>query len=338
MLSFLKKGKNNSTSSESVQSAGLFTKLRSKLTKTRKNFTGGISQLFSRHKHIDNAFYEELETLLLTSDAGIDVTQAIIDHLKTTATKQKLSEPSEVIDSLKSTLLEILDPCSQSLHIPASDSPYVILMIGVNGAGKTTTIGKLTSQLKAEGKSVMLAAGDTFRAAASEQLQAWGERNDVPVISQHSGADSASVIYDALEAAKARNIDILIADTAGRLHTQEGLMAELSKVQRVMQKLDTTAPHEVMLVLDASIGQNALHQAEAFNKTVPITGITMTKLDGTAKGGILFAIAKSLQLPIRFIGVGEGIEDLRAFEAHEFIDAIIEANPKQDETEHTTDA
>jgi len=232
---------------------------------------------------------------------------------------------------LREEMAALLNTVEQPLEIPKKESPFVILMVGVNGVGKTTTIGKLASKLQAEGRSVMLAAGDTFRAAAVEQLQVWGERNNVPVVAQHTGADSASVIYDALESAKARNIDVLIADTAGRLHTRGNLMEELVKVKRVMAKLDSDAPHEVMLVLDAGTGQNAINQAEQFNQSVSLTGLTLTKLDGTAKGGVIFSIAKNLNIPVRFIGVGEGIDDLRPFNSQQFIEALFEQDEVSDE-------
>ena len=259
----------------------------------------------------------------MSADLGIDATQTIISNLTQRVARKQLSDSEALFTALRDDMVGILTPSSQPLVIPEQSEPYVLLMVGINGVGKTTTIGKLAKQFQSQGKSVMLAAGDTFRAAAVEQLQVWGERNDISVIAQQSGADSASVIFDALQAAKARNIDILIADTAGRLHTQSNLMEELKKVKRVMGKIDGNAPHEIMLVLDAGTGQNALNQATQFNEAVGITGITLTKLDGTAKGGIIFAIAKKMQLPIRYIGVGETIDDLRPFEAEEFVDALL---------------
>lgn len=258
-----------------------------------------------------------------TNFIGIEATQHIIENLKLRAKSEKIHEGEALINCLKAVMADELKQCNQPLVIPEQDLPFIILMVGINGAGKTTTIGKLAKQFQSQGKSVMLAAGDTFRAAAIEQLQAWGHSNNVPVVAQHNGADSASVIYDAVQSATAKKIDILIADTAGRLHTQQGLMSELEKVKRVIQKLNPQAPHETMLVLDASIGQNALQQAKEFGKAIDISGITMTKLDGTAKGGILFAIAQQLKTPVRFIGVGEGAEDLQSFNANAFIDAVF---------------
>ncbi len=255
---------------------------------------------------------------------GVEATTRIINDLNGRVRRKELSNPNALSAALKAQLQDILQQSEKPVRQPSPGKPQVILMIGINGAGKTTTIGKLAKQLQEEGNSVMLAAGDTFRAAAVEQLQTWGERNRIPVIAQHTGADSASVIFDGLQAATARGIDVLIADTAGRLHTKSNLMDELAKIARVMQKIDPDAPHEVMLVVDATTGQNALNQAVQFNETIPITGITLTKLDGTAKGGILFAIADRMQIPIRFIGVGEAIEDLRHFNAKEFVDALFE--------------
>ena len=303
-----------------------FQRLKQGLKKTRENFGNGLGRLLLGKKVIDAEVLEELETQLLLADLGVDVTNKISEALTSAAKRNELADGAALMAKLKELLTNLLVPMQQPLSTATAnrDQPYVILMVGVNGAGKTTTIGKIASQLKNEGKKVMLAAGDTFRAAAVEQLQVWGERNDIPVIAQHTGADSASVIYDAINAAKSRGIDVVIADTAGRLHTQSGLMEELKKVKRVIQKLDENAPHEIMLVLDASIGQNALNQAAQFNEAVGVTGITMTKLDGTAKGGILFAIANQLGIPFRFIGVGEGISDLRAFEADVFVKALFE--------------
>lgn len=300
-----------------------FNRLKKGLVKTRHNFSSGIGQLFKSMPKLDDETLEELETLLLLADVGVEATQHIIDSLIIQAKTQKVHEGEDLVNCLKTVMINLLSASDQPLIIPEQNSPFIILMAGINGAGKTTTIGKLAKQLQAQGKSVMLAAGDTFRAAAIEQLQAWGESNNVPVVAQHSGADSASVIYDAVQSATAKNIDVLIADTAGRLHTQQSLMGELEKVKRVIQKFDSQAPHETMLVLDASIGQNALQQAKEFSKAVDISGITMTKLDGTAKGGILFAIAQQLQIPVRFIGVGESVEDLQVFSASAFVEAIF---------------
>jgi fused signal recognition particle receptor len=267
---------------------------------------------------------EEIETLLLMADIGVEATTEIIQRLTDRVERKQLSDGDALQAALKQELAELLEPVDQPLELHTDQSPMVILMVGVNGVGKTTTIGKLAKKYQAEGKSVMLAAGDTFRAAAVEQLQVWGDRNNVPVVAQHTGADSASVLFDALESAKAKNVDVLIADTAGRLQNKDNLMQELQKVVRVMQKLDPSAPHEVMLVLDAGTGQNAISQAKEFKEAVGVTGITLTKLDGTAKGGIIFAIAKQFGLPIRFIGVGEQADDLRPFEAKAFVEALFD--------------
>ncbi|WP_281559137.1 signal recognition particle-docking protein FtsY [Thalassomonas sp. RHCl1] len=303
--------------------AGFFTRLKQSLTKTRQNLGGGIFDLF-RGKKIDDELFEELETHLLLADVGVDTTTKIIDSLTESASRSQLKDAEALYDLLKQELKKVIEPVSQPLEIPDTQGPYVILMVGVNGVGKTTTIGKLAKQFQAQGKSVMLAAGDTFRAAAVEQLQVWGERNDIPVIAQHTGADSASVIFDAISAAKARGADILIADTAGRLQNKNHLMEELKKVVRVMKKQDVAAPHEVMLTLDAGTGQNALSQASLFDQAVGLTGLTLTKLDGTAKGGVVFAIADKFAMPIRYLGVGEGIDDLRPFNGDDFIDALFE--------------
>jgi fused signal recognition particle receptor len=305
------------------QTANLFSRLKQRLNRTSTKLTEGFADLILGKKAIDDELLEELETQLITADLGIDATQTIINDLTQRVARKQLGDSDALFTALRDDMVAILQPSCQPLVIPKQQSPYVILMVGINGVGKTTTIGKLAKQFQQQGKSVMLAAGDTFRAAAVEQLQVWGERNDIAVISQHNGADSASVIFDALQAAKARNIDILIADTAGRLHTQSNLMEELKKVRRVMGKLDSNAPHEVMLVLDAGTGQNALSQAVQFEQAVGVTGITLTKLDGTAKGGIIFAIANKTGLPIRYIGVGETIDDLRPFQADEFVDALL---------------
>lgn len=309
---------------EKPTKTSLFQKLKQSLTKTRTTLTEGLANLFLGRKTIDAELLEELETLLLVADVGVDATQKIIDSLTQQISRKTLKDPQAVYRALQQALLDILKPCEKPLNLQPSQKPFVLLMVGVNGAGKTTTIGKLAQKFKQNQQSVMLAAGDTFRAAAIEQLQVWGERNQVPVIAQHTGADSASVIYDAVQSATAKNIDVLIADTAGRLHTRENLMEELKKILRVTQKIIPSAPHEVMLVLDASTGQNALQQARVFHSLLNLTGIVITKLDGTAKGGIIFAIANELKLPIRFIGVGESIDDLRPFEAQAFVDALFE--------------
>ena len=303
--------------------AGLFSRLKSRLVKTRSNLTDGLANLMLGRKSIDDDLLEELETLLLMADVGVDATSRIIKDLTDRVKRKELSDPERLTAILKEQLQQILGKSAKPVQQAAPGKPQVILMVGINGAGKTTTIGKLAKRLQEEGQSVMLAAGDTFRAAAVEQLQTWGERNSIPVVAQHTGADSASVIFDALQSATSRGIDVLIADTAGRLHTKSNLMEELAKIARVMKKIDPDAPHEVMLVLDATTGQNALNQAVQFHQTVGVTGITLTKLDGTAKGGIVFAIAEKIGLPIRFIGVGEAIEDLRHFDGAEFVNALF---------------
>ncbi|KTD12983.1 signal recognition particle-docking protein FtsY [Legionella jamestowniensis] len=303
---------------------GFFARFKKGLSKTRQQFGDSVGRLLLGKKEIDTSILEDLETLLLSADLGIETSQLILKQLIDALARKQLTDGNAVFQALKQRLEEILLPCEKPLNLETPDkSPFVILTVGVNGAGKTTSIGKMAKQFQQQGKKVMLAAGDTFRAAAVEQLQVWGERNQIPVIAQHTGADSASVIYDALQAARARGIDILIADTAGRLHTQSNLMEELKKVKRVMQKLDPHAPHEVLLVLDAGIGQNALNQARQFHEAVGLTGIMMTKLDGTAKGGILFAIASELGIPFRYLGMGEGIDDLRPFNASQFVRAIF---------------
>lgn len=303
---------------------GLFARFKRSLSKTRHQLGDGLGRLLLGKKELSKELLEDLETLLISADLGIETTAHILNELASGLERKQLTDGDAVYAALKNQLQQLLSPASQSLSFETADhSPFVILMVGVNGAGKTTTIGKLAKQLQQQGKKVMLAAGDTFRAAAVEQLHVWGERNGIPVIAQHTGADSASVIFDALQAAKARKVDVLIADTAGRLHTQSNLMDELKKVKRVLQKLDPKAPHETMLVLDASIGQNALTQARQFHDAIHLTGITMTKLDGTAKGGILFAIAHDLGIPFRYLGVGEGIDNLKPFDAAQFVGAIF---------------
>jgi fused signal recognition particle receptor len=309
--------------SETKDAVGLFSRLRRGLGRTSDNLVQGLGNLFLGRKEIDAELFEELESRLLLADVGVDATVEIINRLTQRVSRKELTRPDALQAALREELLALLRPCEETLGVQGHQ-PYVILMVGVNGVGKTTTIGKLAKYYMDAGRSVMLAAGDTFRAAAVEQLQVWGERNNVPVVAQHAGADSASVIFDALQAASARHIDVLIADTAGRLHNKDNLMEELEKVVRVMGKLDSSAPHEVMLVLDAGTGQNALSQAEHFQKWVGVSGITLTKLDGTAKGGIIFAIAKKLKLPIRFIGVGEAADDLRPFKAEQFIEALFD--------------
>lgn len=308
---------------EKPKKRGVFAGLKQGLQRTRDNMLGGMASLVLGKKIIDADLLETIETQLLLADVGVATTKEIIDRLTAQVRRKELADPAALMQKLQQYLTETLQPCEKPLIIDTAHKPYVILMIGVNGAGKTTTIGKLANKLQAEGHKVMLAAGDTFRAAAIEQLQVWGQRNDVAVIAQQPGADSAAVIYDAIEAAKARDVDVLIADTAGRLHTQSNLMEELKKVKKVLSKTDNSAPHEVMLVLDAGIGQNAIAQAKQFNESIGVTGITLTKLDGTAKGGIIFAIAQDMSIPIRFIGVGERIEDLQVFNAAEFVKALF---------------
>ena len=303
--------------------AGFFARLKQGLSKTSASIGEGMASLFLGKKIIDDELLEDIETRLLTADVGVEATSVIIQRLTQKVARKELADADALYKSLQAELAAMLKPVEQPLKITSQNKPFVILVVGVNGAGKTTTIGKLAKKLQLEGKKVMLAAGDTFRAAAVEQLQVWGERNKIPVIAQHTGADSASVIFDAVQAAKARGIDVLIADTAGRLHTKDNLMEELKKVRRVISKLDADAPHEVLLVLDAGTGQNAINQAKQFNQTVELTGLALTKLDGTAKGGVIFALAKQFGLPIRYIGVGEGIDDLRTFEAEPFVQALF---------------
>jgi fused signal recognition particle receptor len=302
---------------------GLFTRLKQRLSKTGNTLTEGMATFVLGKKEIDDALLAELEDRLLLADVGVDATRELIDRLAARVKRRQLAVADALMAALHEEMAGMLAPVSQPLIIDTKAKPFVILVVGVNGVGKTTTIGKLAKRMQQAGYSPMLAAGDTFRAAAVEQLQAWGERNKVPVIAQGSGADSASVIFDAIQAARARNMDVLIADTAGRLHTQTNLMEEIKKVKRVMAKLDPTAPHEVLLVVDAGNGQNALRQAEEFNQALGASGICVTKLDGTAKGGILFAMAKRLSIPLRFIGVGEALEDLRVFNADEFVAALL---------------
>ncbi len=307
---------------EKPSEGGFFSRLVKGLLKTKQNIGAGFRSFFLGKK-IDDELFEELEEQLLIADIGVPTTSKIIKNLTEHASRKELQDAELLYQQLKVEMADILEPVAQPLEIDSTKKPYVILMVGVNGVGKTTTIGKLARKFQAEGKSVMLAAGDTFRAAAVEQLQVWGERNHIPVVSQSTGSDSASVIFDAMQSAAARNIDILIADTAGRLQNKNNLMDELKKIVRVMKKYDETAPHEIMLTLDAGTGQNAISQAKLFNEAVGLTGISLTKLDGTAKGGVIFAIADQFKLPIRYIGVGEKIEDLREFNAKEFIEALF---------------
>ena len=307
---------------EKPSEGGFFSRLVKGLLKTKQNIGAGFRSFFLGKK-IDEELFEELEEQLLIADIGVPTTSKIIKNLTEHASRKELQDAELLYQQLKVEMADILEPVAQPLEIDNTKKPYVILMVGVNGVGKTTTIGKLARKFQAEGKSVMLAAGDTFRAAAVEQLQVWGERNHIPVVAQSTGSDSASVIFDAMQSAAARNIDILIADTAGRLQNKNNLMDELKKIVRVMKKYDETAPHEIMLTLDAGTGQNAISQAKLFNEAVGLTGISLTKLDGTAKGGVIFAIADQFKLPIRYIGVGEKIEDLREFNAKEFIEALF---------------
>lgn len=309
-----------------VEKSGWYARLKQGLSRTRGQLSSGLGNLFLGRKVIDADLLEDLESTLLMADVGIEATTHIVEQLTAQVSRKELADGDALLKALKQAMTTMVAPYEKALPF-AAIAPTVILMVGVNGAGKTTTIGKLAQRYKAEGKSVMLAAGDTFRAAAVEQLQVWGERNSIPVVAQHTGADSASVIFDAVQAAQARGVDVLIADTAGRLHNKDNLMEELKKVVRVMKKLSPEAPHEVMLVLDATMGQNAIAQAEHFKAAVDVSGITLTKLDGTAKGGVIFAIAHKLGIPIRYIGVGESLEDLRPFEAEPFVNALFdEAN------------
>ncbi len=308
--------------SDSTESEGFFGKLKRGLSRTKENLGSGFVGLF-KDKKIDEELFEELETQLLVADLGMETTSKIIDSLTESANRSQLKDGEALYQLLKQQMSDILQGVSAPLNLEESEGPFVILMVGVNGVGKTTTIGKLAKQFQSQGKKVMLAAGDTFRAAAVEQLQVWGERNDIPVVAQQTGSDSASVIFDAFESAKAKKVDVLIADTAGRLQNKDHLMEELKKVVRVMKKINPSAPHEIMLTLDAGTGQNAVSQTKLFHEAVGLTGLTLTKLDGTAKGGVIFAIADKFDIPIRYIGVGEGIDDLRPFESQQFVEALF---------------
>ena len=307
-------------------SGGFFSRMKQGLAKSRKNLADGMVNILIGGKEIDDELLEEVEDQLLVADIGVDATKTIIQNLTERTARGDLIYSHSLYKALQEELVNLLAPRVKPLHIDPNKSPYVILVVGVNGVGKTTTIGKLAKRLQGEGKKVMLAAGDTFRAAATEQLQIWGERNQIPVVAQGHGSDSASVIYDAIASARAKNIDVLIADTAGRLHNKSNLMEELSKVKRVMQKIDATAPHEIMLVVDAGTGQNAINQVQMFDEAVGLTGLTITKLDGTAKGGVLFNIASKTHVPIRYIGVGEKIDDLRPFSAKSFVAALFQTD------------
>ncbi|MEY8672907.1 signal recognition particle-docking protein FtsY [Francisella philomiragia] len=329
---FFKKKKETQSSSEieRVQEQdnkkGLFSRLQSGLSKTASKFGSGLSTILMGQKVVDDELLEDIEMQLLTSDVGVEATDEIVEYLRGKVARNELQTADKLNEIIQDKLTEIILPCQKPLQINHENTPYVILIVGVNGVGKTTTIGKLTKKLQSEGKSVILAAGDTFRAAAVEQLREWGNRNNTQVVYQKEGADSASVIYDAISSAKSRGIDVVIADTAGRLHNKDNLMQELKKVVKVIKKVDDSAPHETMLVVDATTGGNALSQAEAFNEIVNLTGITITKLDGTAKGGIVFSIAKRMGLPLRFIGVGEKIDDLQVFNAKNFTKALFSSN------------
>lgn len=305
------------------QTGGLFGRLKTALGRTRGALVSRLTRLFSGRDTLDEQLIEDLETVLLSADVGIEATRRILDALRARALAERLGGEEALTDALHEAMVGILEPVSVPLR-RSDATPFVILLVGVNGTGKTTSAAKLARRFQNEAHSVLLAAGDTFRAAAIEQLQTWGERLGVPVVAQHSGADAASVVYDALSSARARRMDVLVADTAGRLHTRSGLMEELKKIRRVIKKIDGDAPHETLLVIDASTGQNALAQAREFVDAVDVSGLILTKLDGTAKGGIIFAIAQSLAIPIRFVGVGEGLNDLRDFDAHTFVAALLE--------------
>lgn len=327
MFDFLKRNKNEATTTpetlDNQPKEGLFARLKKGLSKTRHAFSEKIATLFLGKKELTPELFDEIETVLLTSDVGVLTTQHLMKTLSDKLARKELTDSDAAFHVLKNEMRLLLSPTEVPLTVTSHKKPFVLLVVGVNGSGKTTTIGKLAHLYKTAGKSVMLAAGDTFRAAAIQQLQVWGERNDIPVIAQAPQADSAAVIYDALEAAKARDIDVLIADTAGRLHTQTHLMNELQKVKRVLAKLDQDAPNEVLLVLDMTLGQNTINQVRVFNNAMKVTGLALTKLDGTAKGGVIFSIAKEFNIPIRFIGIGEGIDDLRPFEANDFVNALF---------------
>ena len=321
MFGFKSDAKNNNTRVQKPQ--GFFPSLKKRLSKTRAALSAGVGDILLGKKQIDDDLLEKLEDQLLMADVGIQATQKITQRIAQAASRDALNDGESLLPVLKQCMVDILSPSASPLSIGGQHKPFVILMVGVNGAGKTTTAGKLAQQFQNQGLRVMLAAGDTFRAAAVEQLQIWGQRLDIPVISQGQGADAASVIFDALKSAQSRNIDVLIADTAGRLHTQNNLMDELAKIKRVLGKIDPSAPHETMLVLDAGTGQNALSQASNFKQAIGVTGLTLTKLDGTARGGMIFSVSENLQLPIRYIGVGESVEDLREFDSEEFVDALM---------------
>jgi len=317
MLNFFKKNQNKDTQTDTKKAS-----LKDKLLKSKRRLGDGLSSILIGKKQIDDELLEELEMLMISADIGIQTTDKIIESVRKKASRKELKDGDSLYQLIKVELEALL--IDDNLLVPVSDSTFVILVVGINGAGKTTTIGKLAKSFQSQGKSVMLAAGDTFRAAAVEQLQIWGDRNEIPVISQKTGADAASVVYDAYQSAVAKNIDILIADTAGRLHTQDNLMQELEKIKRVLKKHNDKSPHETLLVIDGGSGQNAVQQANEFHKSIELSGIAVTKLDGTAKGGVLFAISDSLNLPIRYIGIGEAIDDLKPFHAKDFINALFD--------------
>jgi len=317
MLNFFKKNQNKDIKTDTKKAS-----LKERLSKSKRRLGDGLSSILIGKKQIDDELLEELEMLMISADIGIQTTDKIIESVRKKASRKELKDGDSLYQLIKTELEELL--VDENLLEPVSESTFVILVVGINGAGKTTTIGKLAKSFQRQGKSVMLAAGDTFRAAAVEQLQIWGERNEIPVIAQKTGADAASVVYDAYQSAVAKNIDILIADTAGRLHTQDNLMQELEKIKRVLKKHHDKAPHETLLVIDGGSGQNAVQQANEFHKSIELSGIAVTKLDGTAKGGVLFAISDSLNLPIRYIGIGEAIDDLKPFHAKDFINALFD--------------
>jgi fused signal recognition particle receptor len=318
------KNKSSDPTSETAASSGFFGRLRNSLSKSAARLTEGLASLLPGGK-IDDELLDDLEARLITADVGVETTGMILESLRKQVARKELNDLTALLAALRKSMLDILTPSAQPLELVTANKPFVVLVVGVNGAGKTTTIGKLARRLVDEKRTVMLAAGDTFRAAAVEQLQVWGARNQVPVIAQVTGADPAAVVFDALQSAKAREVDVLIADTAGRLHTQSNLMEELKKVKRVLSRIDATAPHEVLLVLDGSQGQNALQQAKLFNEALGVTGIVITKLDGTAKGGVVLALAGRMKVPIRYIGVGEAAEDFAVFNAEEFVDALLQS-------------
>jgi len=320
----LKLFRKKSPEEQTTEQQSWLKKLTSGLSKTRHKFAEQVSNLFLGKKQIDAELLESLETLLLTADIGVATTDHIIQTLTQRVARNQLHDSETLFAELKNELYQLLKPCEKKIEVASAQNPYVILMVGINGAGKTTTLGKLAHYFQQQNQTVLLAAGDTFRAAAIEQLQTWGQRNQIDVIAQATGSDSASVLYDAVQAAKARDINVLLADTAGRLHNKSHLMEELKKIKRVIQKADTQAPQEIILVLDASIGQNALNQVKEFHDLLGLTALIITKLDGSAKGGIIFAIAERFKLPIAFIGVGEGLEDLQPFDAESFVQALFE--------------